>query len=495
MHLSIDGGNINIESQDDGINTNEDGVSVTQINDGNLHIVAGLGSEGDGIDSNGYLVINGGTVIALAKPASDSGMDSDCGTLVNGGTVVALGSAMDDASDESNQGVMNLKFSASQKADSSIVVKDSDGKVVFAYDLSKDKATGDKARSYAGAIVSAKGIEVGKTYHVYTGGEISGTNVNGLYTADINHEGGTQLSYNGNSYAGGPGGMEFDKDGRPLQKPDDAPEIPNGPQADGKDGPPALPEGEQGAPNGANGEPPALPEGDLGDTSQPTPPAGGKPGQGGNGGNLDSSTVSYDFLMIDTATTFANVSTAVPGETTETAYKDVAADAWYYEAVQYVTAEKLMNGSGDGLFAPNDDITRGMIVTILWRMAGSPTVENDCAFTDLSQDWYRDAVKWAAACGIVKGYSDTQFAPDKSITREEMAAILYRYTEFKGEDTSADADLSQYKDATKISDYAQTCMKWAVGKGLINGETADTLAPQGTATRAQAAQILMRYCQ
>ena len=134
LHLTINGGDIAIRSDNDGINTNEDGVSVTTINGGNLHIMAGLGAEGDGIDSNGYLVINGGTVVAAANPGADAGLDSDLGSFVNGGTVIALGSNMDWAESDSAQVTMNLQFAQNQSAESAVVVTREDGSVIFAYD-------------------------------------------------------------------------------------------------------------------------------------------------------------------------------------------------------------------------------------------------------------------------------------------------------------------------------------------------------------------------
>ncbi|MDE7243878.1 MAG: carbohydrate-binding domain-containing protein, partial [Oscillospiraceae bacterium] len=146
LHLTINGGKINIRSQDDGINTNEDNVSVTTINGGALHIVAGLGQEGDGIDSNGYLVINGGVVIAIARPQSDSGLDSDCGSYINGGYVVATGSTMDWAESDSEQVTMNLQFASAQDAGEAVIVTDQSGKVVFAYDPDQDETTGTENR-------------------------------------------------------------------------------------------------------------------------------------------------------------------------------------------------------------------------------------------------------------------------------------------------------------------------------------------------------------
>ena len=183
LHLTINGGKINIQSQDDGINTNEDNVSVTTINGGAVHIVAGLGSEGDGIDSNGYLVINGGVVIAIAKPQSDSGLDSDCGSYVNGGYVIATGSTMDWAESDSEQVTMNLQFASSQNADDAIIVTDLEGKVIFAYDPDKDETTGSYNRGYQGAVVSCPQFQVGETYYVYIGGDVQGTETDGLYDA------------------------------------------------------------------------------------------------------------------------------------------------------------------------------------------------------------------------------------------------------------------------------------------------------------------------
>jgi len=172
LHLSINGGNVNIYSQDDGINVNEDGVSVFAVNGGNLHICAGLGAEGDGVDSNGFLVINGGTVISAANPAADSGLDSDCGSYVFGGTVVSLGSTMDWAeSDDEKEGqaVINLRFSGSQDSGEAILITDTDGAEVFKFDPASDEAMKGKLRSYSGAIISADTLKVGEKYHIFVG--------------------------------------------------------------------------------------------------------------------------------------------------------------------------------------------------------------------------------------------------------------------------------------------------------------------------------------
>ena len=209
LHLTLNGGNVSIVSQNDGINTNEDGVSVTTINAGTLHIVAGLGDEGDGIDSNGFLVINGGTVVSMANPRSDSGLDSDMGSYINGGTVVALGSTMDWAESDSGQVTMNLQFASSQDAGDAIVVCNESGEVVFAYDPSEDETASGKTRSYLGAVLSSPNFEVGQTYSVYVGGVVSGQETQGVYDIETvtGYEGGTQQAYTGTDVQGGPGGF------------------------------------------------------------------------------------------------------------------------------------------------------------------------------------------------------------------------------------------------------------------------------------------------
>ena len=155
----------------------------------------------------------------------------------------------------------------------------------------------------------------------------------------------------------------------------------------------------------------------------------------------------------------------------------------------------MMNGTSDTLFSPDATVTRAMIVTILHRLENAPPSAAS-GFTDVAAGmYYADAVDWAAANGIVNGVSETAFAPDDPITREQMAAILYRYAQFKGYDVTASADLGAYTDAAQISAYATAAMQWANENGLITGNTGTTLNPKGHASRAEAATILMRVCQ
>lgn len=176
-------------------------------------------------------------------------------------------------------------------------------------------------------------------------------------------------------------------------------------------------------------------------------------------------------------------------------FGDVKSGDWFYNDVKYVYDKGMMAGTAADVFAPNATTTRAMIVTILYRLEGSPAVTGTNAFVDVpAGQWYSDAVNWAAANQIVKGTSATTFAPNDSITREQMAAILYRYAQYKGYDVTKKADLSGYSDNGQVSAYAKDALAWANAAKLINGVTNTTLAPQGNATRAQVSAILHRFC-
>ena len=177
-------------------------------------------------------------------------------------------------------------------------------------------------------------------------------------------------------------------------------------------------------------------------------------------------------------------------------FTDISETDWFHDAVQYVYDNGLMDGVGEGQFAPNATTNRAMVVTILYRLAGEPDVSGDVGFADVAVgQWYTDAVAWAAQKGIVNGISDTEFAPSGDLTREQLATILYRYAESMGYDVSTQADLSGFPDAGDIQSYATEALSWAVAEGLLQGFEDDSLQPGGTATRAQIATILMRFCE
>ena len=191
--------------------------------------------------------------------------------------------------------------------------------------------------------------------------------------------------------------------------------------------------------------------------------------------------------------TYKKTETPEPTPSVSDIFVDVAPDAWYVDAVQFAYDEGIMTGTSDTTFSPELTTTRGMIVAILHRLEDSPAASDD-RFTDVGDgDWYAEAVNWAASEGIVNGTSATTFAPNAPITREQLAAILYNYAEYKGMDTSARTDLSIYSDAASISDWAQDVLSWANAEGLVNGVTDTTIAPQEQATRGQVAAIFERF--
>ena len=178
----------------------------------------------------------------------------------------------------------------------------------------------------------------------------------------------------------------------------------------------------------------------------------------------------------------------------ENPFTDVNENDWFYEAVRYVNENGLFAGTTQTTFAPDEAITRGMLVTVLWRMEQQPTVDYLMTFDDVAQDaYYAEAVRWAASEGIVLGHSDTEFAPDDLITREQFAAILERYADFKRLMTDETDDLARFTDTDQVSDWAFGNVQWAVGAGLITGRDDGSLDPQGSATRAEAAAILQRF--
>lgn len=173
-------------------------------------------------------------------------------------------------------------------------------------------------------------------------------------------------------------------------------------------------------------------------------------------------------------------------------FTDVSRDDWFANGVDYVSQKGLMSGTGTGTFAPNTALTRGMLVTILYQMAGAPEVTGTCPFRDVAAgSYYEKAAIWAAENGLVSGYENGCFGPNDPVTREQLAAILYRYAQYRGLDVSQTGSIGGFADNSSVSGYARTAMAWANGAGLISGMGDNTLAPRGTATRGQAAVILM----
>ena len=219
---------------------------------------------------------------------------------------------------------------------------------------------------------------------------------------------------------------------------------------------------------------------------------GGGSSGGGSSGKSDKETVENPT---DETTSPEDTTTEEP-EKTEwvNPFSDVSEDDWYYEYVKYINDKKLMNGVSETEFAPNDTVTRAMFVTVLYRLEKEPTAEKADFADVLDGTYYENAVGWAVKNGIVNGVSETEFAPDNTITREQMAAIIYRYMKFKGLDMSVseEKDMSSYEDFWNISDYAIDAFKYACSKGITSGTSSTTLAPSESATRAQMAAIFQR---
>ena len=176
-------------------------------------------------------------------------------------------------------------------------------------------------------------------------------------------------------------------------------------------------------------------------------------------------------------------------------FTDVKSNDWYYQSVQYAYDNGLFSGVSHDSFAPGDSMDRSMLVTVLHSLDGKPAAGKG-GFTDVADGaWYANAVAWAAEHGIVSGVSDSAFAPNGAITREQLAVMLYRYAQYKGYDVSKTADLSGYADQGSISDWAAQAVQWACGSGLMTGRSANSLAPAGTLTRAEAATMLKAFCE
>ncbi len=198
----------------------------------------------------------------------------------------------------------------------------------------------------------------------------------------------------------------------------------------------------------------------------------------------------YKFTMPDSD---VRVSAHFVRDTGALPFNDVNAGDWFYEYVAYVYNNGIMDGVGTGEFSPNTATTRGMVVTVLYRLYGEPAVRGGSDFTDVAPGaYYADAVTWASNAGIVNGTSGTTFSPNDLVTREQFAAMLYRHMQYTGADTSARASLSGFADAGKVSPYAADAVAWAVAEDVLNGRSATEIAPQGNCTRAEVAAMITR---
>lgn len=220
-------------------------------------------------------------------------------------------------------------------------------------------------------------------------------------------------------------------------------------------------------------------------------------GSGKSVSTVKKSDTVYTFTMPASAVT-VGVSYAKADETpSKTTFNDVSANDWFASAVDYVTGKGMMNGTADNTFSPKANTTRGMVVTVLYRLENQPST-SAASFTDVASGaYYANAVAWANANGIVSGYGSGKFGPNDQVTREQLAAILYRYAQYKKYDVSVgeDTNILSYDDAQSISSYAIPAIQWACGAGVVTGKSGSKLDPKGNATRAEVAAMLMRFCE
>ena len=218
-------------------------------------------------------------------------------------------------------------------------------------------------------------------------------------------------------------------------------------------------------------------------------------GSGKTVSTVKKSDTVYTFTMPASAVK-VGVSYVKATETpSETKFNDVSANDWFASAVDYVTGKGMMNGTADNTFSPKANTTRGMVVTVLYRLENQPST-SAASFTDVASGaYYANAVAWANANGIVSGYGSGKFGPNDKVTREQLAAILYRYAQYKKYDVSGANSLDGYTDVQSVSSYAVPALQWANAAGVVTGKSGSKLDPKGYATRAEVAAMLMRFCE
>lgn len=476
MHLTVNGGKINIKSQDDGVNVNEDGISVLTVNGGALHIVAGLGAEGDGVDSNGYLVINGGVVIAIAKPMADSGLDSDMGSFVNGGYVVATGSPMDWTESDSKQVTMNVQFAERQDAADAIIVTDTDGKVLFAYDPEKDETTAENKRGYQGAVISSPEFKVGENYYLYVGGDVAGADTDGLYTKEsaTGFEGAVQQQFTGTDLRGHgmrPGG------GKGFQPPEG---FEKGERPEWNKGQGNRPGGER-----PPFEFPEMPEGERPPFDFENMPENFKPPVWDKEDTESNVVASVNFWMGDKVNRFSGVSDASEDainaskqeDNKKMPFRDVKKEDWHYNDVEESFVNGLMTGVSENEFKPEGKLTRAMLWTVLARLNGTEPTDTKGPF------WYSAVQSYVIEQNLSDGTE-----PEGEITREQLATMLWRLAGCP----EAKSEMAEFSDASEIESYATDAMQWAVEQGIIKGDNGKLKGKSG-ATRGETSAMINRF--
>ena len=433
--LNIFSGNLSITATDDCLNAaNSDltGYSFSMnISGGTINAYT---SSGDGFDSNGTLTISGGTVnVWSANTADNQPLDADGTITISGGTVLAAGGSSG----------MGMNLSASQAyvtfGGSSMGGGNMGGQ------------PGGRASGNSGS--SSASVTKGSTISIKNGSS-SVFSATALCNASYIFFSSPSLT-SGTSYTLYSGSTSVST-------------------ATAQTG-----SSQSGGMQPGNGQQHGATQHQQGPSAAPA--------QDSNA-NSGNSSGSADTSGSSSASSTANAASG-------NRFSDVSTGSWYYDAVQYVYSAGLMSGTGSYVFSPDGATTRGMIVTILYRLEGSPAC-GSASFSDVSSGkYYAQDVAWAAENGIVSGYSASRFGPENAITCEQLAAILYRYAAYKGYDVSDLASLTGYADNDLVAAYAKTSFAWAVQADIISGTGANRLSPSAGATRAQVAAMLMRFCQ
>lgn len=458
-HLTFNGGNITIHSNDDPINGSEDGVAVVTINDGYIYssVTNDPQYEGDGLDSNGYIKINGGTAINLAHPYSmDSGIDSDMGSYINGGIVVGAGNMYDPIEEDSAQLYMMLQFAES--TDDLLVVTDENDKPVFAYDF---------PYSYSYIAFSTPELKEGN-YHVYLGGEITGVEKDGLYTEITSYTGGTRLHHGGvmeNNMMPPMGGMRPDGKGERPELPDDFKEMMQEEfEKRGEQMPADFMEKLE------RGEMPEMPE-------------GMRPQGGPREMTSSSDVITEVFHLSQNSKTFSNISSVV----NNTEFTDVAKGAWYYNAVTSAAAQGILKGATETTFAPSATMTRGEALEAIYAMAGKPTAGETTLSDVKTTDPCYAATAWAEKNGILDGIAEGKLTPAAKVTRAELVQMLYNYL---GNEAEGSVSAAVFADTNQLDETAETAFGWALDAKILSNNQ-KTLRPLDFVTKAEAATMFV----
>ncbi|MCR8659764.1 carbohydrate-binding domain-containing protein [Paenibacillus endoradicis] len=495
LHLALNGGKVYIEAQDDGINTNEDGISVTSINGGYLYVNAGLGAEGDGIDSNGYLTINGGTIVTMANERSpDGGIDADSDIIINGGTVLALGTRNDATSSTSKQPFIELSFASTHAAGSKILLTDTEGNELLSH-------TAEKA--FQSVTFSSADLKLDTEYHLYIDG--------------------IQQQYTGNSFGmmgGGPGGNppgdgngQFGQGTPPTgERPDNG--MTNGqfPEGTPPEGTMSRPDNNlAGMPEGSfnpNGQESTTTSGEgstafvitetvhsFSGVSEATDASGktkvtftvndGAGIQSVASGksivfdgvsasvavpesdiqltvtDMPSENYSETFLLSELKGDFSKIMPQEDGQyrltiavvsSNETytgvsqwqfaigvlPFTDVNSNDVSYNAIKSLYEQGIMIGTSSTRFSPNSPVTRASAITTLGRLLKIEQAESSSFNDVVKNSWYSGYVGWAAQSGIVIGDGKGNFMPNANVTVEQMKLIISRYVKLSGLNISID---------------------------------------------------------